>query len=59
VTASAVLAYVRKNPGARCADVAAYFEVSCLAAGGVLRALRADGKVKSRGNTRGVRYTAR
>lgn len=59
MTATLVLAYVRKNPGARCADVAEAFGVSCLEAGGVLRALRVDGKIKSKGRTRGVRYTAR
>lgn len=59
VTAAQVLAHVRKNPGVTCADVADAFGVSCLEAGGVLRALRADGKIKSKGRTRGVRYTVR
>ncbi len=59
VTAAAALAYVRKHPGSTCAEVAAHFGVSCLEAGGLLRALRAAGKVRSRGRTKATAYTAR
>jgi hypothetical protein len=59
MTAATVLTYVRKNPGATCHAVATHFGVSCLEAGSLLRALRAAGDVRSKGRTRGVKYTAR
>ncbi len=59
MTASTVLAHVRKRGPVTCAAVAAAFGVTCAEAGAALRALRADGKVRSQGRTKGTRYTAR
>lgn len=59
MTPASVLAYVRKNPNTRAVDVAAHFGVLASVAGAVLRALRDESKVRSRGNTKGTRYTAR
>lgn len=58
MTPAKVLAFVRANKGALCADVAKRFRSTCALAGAVLRHLRATKRVRSRGNTRGTRYYA-
>jgi hypothetical protein len=59
MTAARVLAYVRRYGPVTCATVAEEFGVSCEAAGACLRLLRVEGRVRSRGNTRGTTYEAR
>lgn len=59
VTTANVLRVVKRRPGVTCEQVAETLLVTCSLAGALLRELRALGKVRSRGNTRGTRYYAR
>lgn len=53
-----VLDHVQKNPGALCVHIAKALGLSVAETGARLKALRAEGKVKSEGRTRGTRWTA-
>ncbi len=59
MTAAHALAYVKRNAGITAAELAAAFDVPVFEAGSTLRVLRAAGKVRSRGRTKGTRYTAK
>lgn len=53
------LHFVRKNPGATCAAVAAALRIPPPVAGALLRSLRKAKYLRSAGNTRGMRYYER
>jgi DNA-binding IscR family transcriptional regulator len=52
-----VLAYLRRNPGSRCSDIATAHDTRPAFVTPVLQMLRAAGKVVSEGNTRGTRWS--
>lgn len=55
-TAAAIVAYVRRNPGATCQQIAAGIEERAAIVSVELKSLRAGGKLESKGNTRGTRW---
>lgn len=52
--ANEIVAYLRRNPWSLCAHVATALEHHPAYTSALLRALRDEGRVKSRGNTRGT-----
>jgi predicted transcriptional regulator len=56
--ASDVKKLIKKNPGLTCAKIAEAFETEPALVSVHLRALKKAGEIRSKGNTRGTKYTA-
>jgi len=56
VSSDDILAYVRRNPGSLCGDVAEALGADSKAVGAALKRLREEGAVRSEGQRRGMRY---
>jgi hypothetical protein len=54
--ATAIVAYVRRNPGSTCQQIADGVSERATIVSVELKALRAAGKIESAGNTRGTRW---
>jgi predicted transcriptional regulator len=54
-----VLAYIRRNPGASCREIAAGIDMLAAYVRVELTALKRDQVVRATGNTQGMRYTVR
>lgn len=52
----AVLAFVRRNPGALCAEIAETYGTHPAFVTAILQGLRREGKARSTGRTRGTRW---
>ena len=59
VNVKAVLKHVAGNPGSRCAQIAAALGAESKAVSPVLKDLKAQGKVRSKGRARGTTYFAK
>ena len=57
--ADEVLQYVASHPGSRCEEVAAAVGAETRAVGAVLKTLKAEGKARSVGKARGMKYFAK